>query len=141
MIRTVDDIDMSVDHLVTAHNAIEHRLLDALLTRWNVFLWNVPTDDFVIDCNPFTTLVRMRLNDYVSILPAAAGLLDQLAFAVSRTCNRFAICDLGLASVGIDFELAKHSVANDFQVQLAHPSDDCLTGVFVGENLKCRIFF
>ena len=77
----------------------------------------------------------------MSILTAAAGLFNQLADAVRVRGDRFAIGDLRLARVGVHFELAKHPVANDFQVQLAHPGDDGLAGVFVRINAESRVFF
>ncbi len=77
----------------------------------------------------------------VAVLAAATGLLDELAFAVRRLGDRFAIGDLRLAGVRLHLELAQHAVADDFQVQLAHAGDDRLAGFFVGEDAERRIFF
>ena len=74
-------------------------------------------------------------------MTAAAGLLDQLAFAVRPAGDGFAIGDLRLARVRVDLELAEHAVADDFQVQLTHAGDDRLAGIFVGVNTERRIFF
>ena len=60
----------------------------------------------------------------VTVLTATAGLPDELAFAVGRLGDRFAISDLRRAGVGFDLEFADHAVANDFQVQLTHARDD-----------------
>ena len=90
---------------------------------------------------PLPRSFGLNLDNDVAVLTAAAGLLDQLAFAVGRRGDRFAVGDLRLAGVGVHFELAQHAVANDFQVQLAHSGDDRLAGVFVGVNLEGRIFF
>ena len=77
----------------------------------------------------------------MAILTAAAGLLDQLAYAVRAAGDCFAIRDLRFARVGVDFEFAEHAVANDFKMQLAHAGDDRLAGVFVRVNAERRIFF
>ncbi len=50
--------------------------------------------------------------------------------------DRFAISDLRLARIRIHFELTEHPVANDFEVQLAHPGDDRLTGIFMRINAE-----
>ena len=83
---------------------------------------------------PLPRSFGLHLDDDVAVLTAAAGLLDQFAFAVGRLGDRFAIGDLRLARVGVDLEFAEHAVANDFQMQLAHAGDDRLAGVFVGED-------
>ena len=77
----------------------------------------------------------------MAVLAAAAGLLDELAYAVGGLGDGFAIGDLRLAGVRIHLELAQHAVADDFQVQLAHAGDDRLAGVFVGEDAEGRVFF
>jgi len=68
-------------------------------------------------------------------------LLNQLADAVRARGDRFAVRNLRFARVGVHFELAKHPVADDFQVQLTHPGDDGLACVFVRINPESRVFF
>jgi hypothetical protein len=53
----------------------------------------------------------------------------------------FAVRDLRFAGVRVHFELAEHSVTNDFQVQLAHSSDNGLAGVLVRVDAESRVFF
>ena len=77
----------------------------------------------------------------MAILTATAGLFDQLANTVRARGNGLAIRDLRFARVCVDFELAEHTIANDFQMQLAHAGDDRLARVFVRVNAECRIFF
>ena len=53
--------------------------------------------------------------------------------------DRLAVSDLRLADVGLDLELAAHTVDQHLEVQLAHAGDDRLTGLLVGANLEGRI--
>jgi hypothetical protein len=77
----------------------------------------------------------------VAVLTATTGLFDQFTNTVRTRGNGLAIRDLRFARVRVDFEFAEHSIANDFQVQLAHPGNDRLAGVFMCVNSECRIFF
>ena len=77
----------------------------------------------------------------MAVLTAAAGLLDELAFAVRFLGDGFAIGDLRRAGVGFHLELAQHAVADDFEVQLAHARDDGLAGLLVGADHERRVFF
>ena len=101
---------------------------------------NVAADDLVLDRDAFAAFVRLNLDDDVTVLTATAGLLDQLAFAIGRRGDGFAISDLRFAGVGFNFEFAQHAIANDFEMQLAHSGDDGLAGVFVREDFESRIF-
>ena len=111
------------------------------LHRRDVFLRNVAADDLVLDDEALAALVGAHVDFDVAVLTAAAGLLDQFAFAMRAAGDRFAIRDLRFARVRVHLELAEHAVANDFQMQLAHAGDDRLAGVFVRVDAESRIFF
>ena len=76
----------------------------------------------------------------MSVLAAAAGLANVLAFGFGVLADGFAIRHLRLADVGFDFVLAHHAVDDDFEMQLAHAADDGLSAVGVGVNLEGGIF-
>ena len=63
---------------------------------------------------------------HMTVLAAAAGLPDVLAFGFGLLADRFAVRHLRLADIGADAELAHHAVDDDFQVQLAHSGNDRL---------------
>ena len=46
-----------------------------------------------------------------------------------------------LADVGFDLELAAHAIDDDLQMQLAHPGDDGLAGLFVRMDAERGVFF
>ena len=56
----------------------------------------------------------------MTILAAAAGLLDVLPFRLRRSENRLAIRHLRLSYIGNNVELALHTVDENFQMQFAH---------------------
>src|SRR5581483_10369845 len=77
----------------------------------------------------------------VTVLATAARLANEFAFAFGALGNRLAISDLRRTGIGADFELAEQTVANNLQVQFAHPGNNQLAGFFVGEATEGRIFF
>ena len=84
--------------------------------------------------------LRIQLDLGVTVLAAAAGLANVLAFGFGVLANGFAIRHLRLAHVRFDFVLAHHAVDDDFEMQLAHAADDGLSAVGVGVNLEGGIF-
>ena len=95
----------------------------------------VPPTTLFSTVKPLPFSIGRHLEDDVAVLAAAAGLLDELAFAVRPAwVMRFAIGDLRRAGVGLDLELAQHAVADDFEVQFAHAGDDGLAGFLVGAD-------
>src|SRR5207248_6498323 len=130
----VDDIDFNIDNWITAEYAIQHSFVDAFFNCGNVFARNNAADDLVFDDQPAASRGGTHIYFDVAVLTATTGLFDQLANAVRTRGNSLAIRDLRFARVCVYLELAEHPVANDLQVQLAHPGDNRLTGVFVRVN-------
>ena len=71
----------------------------------------------------------------------AAGLADEAALGLGGALDRFAIGDLRLADIGVDFELAQHPIDDDLEMQLAHPGDQRLRSFPVDADPERRIFF
>ncbi len=98
-------------------------------------------DDFVFDGEALALFVRLDREDDVAVLAAAAGLLDQLAFAAGRAGDGFAVGDLRRAGVGLHLELAAEAVDDDLQVQFTHAGNDGLAGFLVGLDHEGRVLF
>src|SRR5690606_20248370 len=75
-----------------------------------------------------------------SDLPTTTGLAHKLAFDLASVADRFTVSHLRLADVGFNVELALHAVDQNIQVQLAHTTNDGLTGLFVRAHTERRIF-
>src|SRR5207245_3469302 len=97
-------------------------------------------DDLVLHHQTGTSASRTHVNFHVTVLSATAGLLDQFPDAVRAACDCLTIRDLRFARVRVHFELTEHTIANDFQMQLAHSGDDGLSAIFVGVSAKRRMF-
>ena len=76
----------------------------------------------------------------MSILAAAAGLANELAFGFGLLADGLAIRDLRLTDVGFDLVLAHHAIDDDLEVKLAHAADDGLSRIGIGMNLECGVF-
>src|SRR5215469_11199801 len=140
VIAAVVQDGLHIDHLVAREYAAFHGFLNALVDRLDVLLGNHATHDLVDELVALAGLIRLDADFHVSILAAAAGLPDVLAFRFRLLANRLAIRHLRLADVGLHVELAHHAVNDDLQVQLAHTADDRLSAVRIGRNLERRIF-
>src|SRR6185369_8095046 len=101
--------------------------------RRDVFARHHAALDRIDELEALPGRVRLDLEHDVPVLALAAGLANELAFAVfDDLADRFAIGHLGLAHVGLDAELTPHAVDDDLQVQLAHAGDDGLARFLVG---------
>src|SRR5690606_8278685 len=83
---------------------------------------------------------RLDLELDVAELSAAARLLLEDLFALSRDGDRFAVRNLRLTDIRLDAELPLHAVDDDLEVKLAHSGDDRLSGFVVGRNLERGVF-
>src|SRR5436190_19964406 len=116
----IDDLHFDVDDLVTGVDTAFYRFFNAVDYRRNVFPGNGAADDLVFNLDPFATLIRLNLDQGMTVLAAPARLADELPFAIGVFGDGFAISDLRRAGTGVDFELTQEAVANDLQVQLTH---------------------
>ena len=83
---------------------------------------------------------RLEVDDDVAELAATAGLAHEPRHdLLDPLADRLAVGDLGLADVGLDFELAQHPVDDHLEVELAHPVDQGLAGFLVGFDLEGRV--
>src|SRR5205823_3153641 len=135
------DLHLDVDHLVAGINTSANRLFDPVDDRGDIFPRNRPAHNLVFDLDTFALFIRLNLDQGVAILTATAGLPDELALAVGGFGDGFAIGNLRRARARVHFEFPKQTVADDFQVQLAHARDDELAGLLVGEAAESRVFF
>ena len=141
MERSVFDGNLDVDHLEAGVDTGLDGLCDAVHHRRDVLLGDGTTNDLVDDLDALALFVRLDIDDGVTVLAATTGLADELALALGRLGDGFAVGDLRSAGVGLDGEFALQTVADDLKMQLAHAGDDQLSGFFVGEATECRIFF
>ena len=76
----------------------------------------------------------------MTILTAAAGLLDVLGFGFGLAADRLSERHFRLSDIGFDLEFPQQAIDDDFQVQLAHPGNNGLRRFFVGTHAERRIF-
>ena len=141
MRRAVEQVDVDIDDIVTGDDPGDDGFLDPAEGGVDEFFRDGATDDLVVDRDALAWLVRAHLEDDVTVLPFAAGLLDELALATSCLGNGLAVGDLRFAGVGLYLELALHAFADDLEVQLAHALDDRLAGLLVSADDEGRILF
>src|SRR4029077_1550010 len=104
-------------------DAVGECLLAALLDRGDELRGHRAAADLV---DKVESLAGGRLDVDVddAVLAGAAGLAGGLALdLLGRPADRLAVGHLGAPDVGLDVELALHSIDEDLEVQLAHAGD------------------
>ena len=141
MITSVDDSCFEVNRFVSGKDAAARRFSDAVFDCGNVFFRNASADRLVFEFEAGARFQRFKHDGTIAVLSFTARLTDVFALFLNGFRNGFAICDLRFTDVGFDVEFAKHSVDDNFQVQLAHTRDDGLSGFLIGVSLERRVFF
>ena len=88
----------------------------------------------------FSFFARSNIENDVSVLAAATGLLDEFTLANSGFSNCLAVSDLRFTDATLDFKFTLHAVDDDFEVKLTHTGNNGLAGFFVGFNNESRVF-
>src|SRR5437868_12830046 len=76
----------------------------------------------------------------MSILATTTSLLDVFRFSLSLLTNRFPESHFRLSDIGLHFEFTQHAIDDDFQMQLTHPGNDGLRGLFIRLHPERRVF-
>src|ERR1035437_7572366 len=117
MIRAVDQSDLYINYRISGKYTIVERFLYSFVYGRNV----LPRHHAALyGINEFITgsgLLRLHLKPDMSILAAPTGLGDKLAFYLYFFGNGFAIRNLRFADVGLNLELAHHTIDDDFKVK------------------------
>ena len=141
MVRTINKGDLDVDDRVASDDAALESLLDALVDRGDVLLRDDTADDGVDELVALAGLLRLEVDDGVTVLTTTTGLANELAVDVlNGLASGLTVGDLRLAHVAVNVELALQAVDDDLEVQLAHAGDDGLTGLLIRVNLEGRVF-
>ena len=83
MITSVNDLDFEVDHRITGKHTAGGSLTDTVFDRFDILFGDVTANDFILDGDTGTTLLRDQVDDTVTILTATAGLTDELGIGPS----------------------------------------------------------
>src|SRR5207253_7783482 len=134
----VNQTHSDIDHVVAGELTALHRVMNALFRWLDELARNCSALDLVFENETFAGS-RLDLEFDVRVLAASAGLFLKDFLAGSWLRNRFAISDLRFADIRLDAEFSLHAIDDDFQVQLAHAGDNCLSGFMIGRNIERRI--
>ena len=138
---SVEECDFEVLNGVAGEDAVFHCVLEAFFYGGDEFFGDVAALDFVDELEPGLAFVDgFDAYDDVGEFAASTGLLFEDFAVFDGAFDGFAVGDLGLALVALDFELAAEAVEDDVEVELAHAFDDGLSGLFVGVEAECRVF-
>ena len=141
MVGAIVKCDLHIDNLVACKHTGLHCALNTCIHCRNIFLRNCSADHFV---DKFITLAGfVGLNDQfnVTILALTAGLTGIFGFLLNSLANLFLVGNLRCTDIRLYLEFTQQSVNDNFQVKLAHTSNDRLTGLIIGIGFEGRILF
>src|SRR5690606_37806409 len=113
--------DFNVHHRITSLNTVIEGFADTFFDRGNEFARNSTADHFVFENETTTRRQGFHFQPNVTVLTTTAGLLDVLAFDFDLLAERFFVGHLRLTDVRFDFKLAKDTINDNFEMELAHP--------------------
>ena len=132
MIRTKCQGRFDIDDRITRQHAGAHRFTQAFLHRRNVLAWHHAAFRCVFKHKAAPRRQRFEGQHNMTILPFPAGLTDKFTFHLfHRFTQCFAVGDLWTADIRLNAKLTLHPVDDNFQVQFAHPGNNCLSGLFI----------
>ena len=143
MVRTVLKRDGDVDHRVAGENTVLHCFLRARIHRGDVLARDTAAGDLVLE-DVAAAFDRRRLDidlDLGELAGTTRLLLVGVVDLLDLLGDGLAVGNLRLADVGLDLELATHTVDENLKVKFAHARDDRLTGLLVGAHLERRVLF
>src|ERR1044071_8999018 len=76
----------------------------------------------------------------MSVLTTTAGLLNIFRLRFGLLTNRLPKGHLWLPYIGLHLKFAQHTIDDNFQMQLSHPSDDGLRSLFIRLHPERRVF-
>ena len=141
MIRTIPQGDLDINNRIASQNAGLHSTLDTVVDSRDVFLRDRAANDGVDELVTLAGLVGLDLDLNVTVLALTTGLTCVLGLLVGLLADGLTVSNLGCTHVCLNLELTQQTVNDDLQMQLAHTSNDGLTGLFIGVGLEGRILF
>ncbi len=128
------------DRIARQHAAV-HGLTQPFFNGRNILARHHAALGGIFKFKATSRLQRLQAQDNMTILPFPAGLSDKFTFNIlHRFTQGFAVGDLRTTNVRLYAKLTLHAVNDDFQMQLAHPGDNRLAGLFVRVQAERRIF-
>ena len=109
----------------------------------NIFLRNRTADNcgIELECLFAVRIHGLELNLTMSVLSTSTGLFCVFAVNINRLGKGFLVCNLRSTNVCFHLELTQKSVYDNFQMELAHTSDNCLSCFLIRMGTEGRVFF
>src|SRR5574344_88967 len=106
----------------------------------NILTWYGTTKNLINKLETASRWQRFNLHNYIAILAMATALFLVLAFYLSGTTNGFLVFNNRSFQVCFYAEFSLHSFHDDFQMLIAHTTDQGFLGYRISGNNESRIF-
>src|SRR3989344_9576534 len=132
MIRTVKQSNLNTHDRISCEPPCVPCFPEALLHSRYIFLRNYTAHYIIFKFKTLAWLKRFYSQPYMSILAAAACLLDISPFSLNLLGNGLSIGHLRFPDICLNLKFPQQPVHNYFEVQFTHAGDNCLGRLFVG---------
>ena len=139
MVGAVVQRHIDVADRIAGQNPVARGFLDPVFHRRDVLLRDRAADHLADELDAAVALAGLHDELDVAILPATAGLLDELPGGLGLARDGLLIGHLRPARLGPHLELALQPVEDNLQVQLPHAGDDRLRRFLVVGHAERRV--
>ena len=119
VVLAVEQGHPDVDHRITRHHALGHRVDDSLLHRGPEVLGDRAAEDLVLPDETFAARGRADLDDTDAVLPVASRLLDVATFGAGLAVHGLAIWNAGRGGGRFDTIFALQLLEDHVEVYIA----------------------
>ena len=144
MVGAVKQRGLDVNHRIAGENAGLHGVFDTRVDRGNVLARDAATGDLVLKHVLFLGVGRKGFkgdNDTRELTGTTGLLLVRVLVLLDLLADGLAVGNHRVTHVGLDLELATHTVDDDVEVELTHTTDDGLAGLGVELDGERRVLF
>src|SRR5256885_5458434 len=135
MESAVNQPHSDINHVIAREIAALHRIVNALLSRFDKFARNRAAGDLVFENKAFAGC-RFDFQLDMCVLTTTSSLLLENLFPRRGLGNRLAISNLRLADICFNAELSLHSIDDNLKMQFTHAGNNRLASFMVGRNIE-----
>ncbi len=139
---TAGNAGVDINNRIAGYQTVSEGFHDPLHDSRDVFFWKIASGSSILGSYSLPLFVRREAESDMTIcrLASKSSITDKFPIALSGCRDCFAISDLWLTHIRLHPELTFQAIDDDFEVKLAHSSNNGLPGLLVSLDYEGGIF-